>query len=199
MLYNARYKKGDEEMAPRPKVTREMIMDAAVAVIRSSGVEAVNARTVAGRLGCSTQPVLYHFSSMEELKRAVYAHADRLHTDYPLLEIGLNYIRFAIEEPGLFRFLFQSGYARETSLTEMIDSPELTPVLSAMGEGLGMDGERTKKVFLTAALFAHGYASLIANNNLRFDEDTVAADLDRAFTGAVMAVKQEKIGNEEVF
>ena len=29
MLYNARYKKGDEEMAPRPKVTREMIMDAA--------------------------------------------------------------------------------------------------------------------------------------------------------------------------
>ena len=195
-------------MAPKPRVTREMIMDAAVAVIRSSGVEAVNARTVAGRLGCSTQPVLYHFSSMEELKRAVYAQADRLHTDYlmrsggerdPLLEIGLNYIRFAIEEPGLFRFLFQSGYARETSLTEMIDSPELTPVLSAMGEGLGMDGERTKKVFLTAALFAHGYASLIANNNLRFDEDTVAADLERAFTGAVMAVKQEKIGNEEVF
>ena len=31
----------------------------------------------------------------------------------PMLEIGLNYIRFAIEEPHLFRFLFQSGFAVE--------------------------------------------------------------------------------------
>ncbi len=28
-----------------------------------------------------------------------------------MLGIGLNYIRFAIQEPYLFRFLFQSGYA----------------------------------------------------------------------------------------
>ena len=195
-------------MAPKPRVTRDMIVEAAVDVLREAGEEALNARAVARKLNCSTQPVMYQFASMEDLKRAVYERVDRLHTEFllrpagegdPLLEIGLNYIRFAIEEPGLFRFLFQSGYARETSLTEMIDSPELTPVLSAMGEGLGMDGERTKKVSLTAALFAHGYASIIANNNLRFDEDTVAADLERAFTGAVMAVKQEKIGNEEVF
>lgn len=195
-------------MAPKPRVTRDMIVEAAVDVLREAGEEALNARAVARRLNCSTQPVMYQFASMEDLKRAVYERVDRLHTEFllrpagegdPLLEIGLNYIRFAVEEPRLFRFLFQSGYARETSLTEMIDSPELAPVLSAMGEGLGMDGERTKKVFLTAALFAHGYASIIANNNLRYDEYTAAADLERAFTGAVMAVNREDCSNEEVF
>ena len=195
-------------MAPKPRVTRDMIVEAAVDVIREAGAEAVNARAVARRLNCSTQPLLYQFASMEDLKRAAYERADRLHTEFlmrspgerdPLLEIGLNYIRFAIGEPQLFRFLFQSGYARETSLTEMIDSPELAPVLSAMQAGLGMDADGTKKVFLTAALFAHGYASIIANNNLRFDESTVAADLERAFTGAVMAVRQEENGHEEVF
>ncbi|MBR4549335.1 MAG: TetR/AcrR family transcriptional regulator [Oscillospiraceae bacterium] len=188
-------------MPPKSKITRDMIVDAAVKVARETGAEAVNARTVAQTLHCSTQPVMYHFSTMEELKRAAYSQADRFHTDYlmhssgkinPLLEIGLHYIRFAIEEPHLFRFLFQSGYAKESNLSEMIASEELAPVLSAMQEGLKMDPDKTRKVFLTVALFAHGYASIIANNALEFDERTVAAHLERAFNGAVLAVRQEE-------
>ena len=176
-----------------------MIVDASLALIREAGEEALNAGNAARKLNRSTQPVLYHFASMEELRRAVYDRADRFHTEYllrpgggrdPLLEIGVNYIRFAVEEPRLFRFLFRSGYARESSLPEMIDSPQLTPVLSAMRQE-GMDPEKTRKVFLTAALFAYGYAGLIANNNLRYDGETVAADLKRAFIGAVSAVSQE--------
>ena len=92
----------------------------------------------------------------------------------------------------LFRFLFQSGYAKEANLLEMIDSEELVPVLTAMQEGLGMDREKTRQVFLTVALFAHGYASIIANNALEFDERLVAVHLERAFNGAVLAVSQEE-------
>ena len=188
-------------MPPRVKITRDMIVSAATEIVRESGAEALNARTVAQKLNCSTQPVMYHFATMEDLKRAAYAQADRFHTDClmkrsgrrdPLLEIGLNYIRFAIQEPRLFRFLFQSGYAKENNLLEMLDSEELAPVLAAMQEGLGMDRGKTKDVFLSVALFAHGYASIIANNALEFDEDLVAAHLERAFLGAVMAVNQEE-------
>ena len=88
----------------------------------------------------------------------------------PILGIGLNYIRFAVEEPQLFRFLFQSGYAEENSLLEMIDSEALTPILAAMQEGTGLGMEKTKQVFLTVALFAHGYASIVANNHLEFNK-----------------------------
>lgn len=188
-------------MPPKARITREMIVRAAAEVIRESGAERVNARTVARKLGCSTQPVMYQFATIEELKRAVYACVDRLHTAYlmrssgrrdPLLEIGLNYVRFAIEEPNFFHFLFQSGYAEEKNVLEMIDSDELIPILAAMQEGLGMDGERTKQVFLTVALFAHGYASIIANNALEFDESVAAEHLERAFCGAVLAVTQEE-------
>ena len=188
-------------MPPKSRVTRDMITDAAVEVVRRDGAEAVNARTLARELNCSTQPVMYHFATIEELKREAYSRVDRLHTEYlmncsgerdPLLEIGLNYIRFAVEEPRLFRFLFQSGYARESNLLEMIDSEELLPVLSAMREGSGMDMEKTRSVFLTVAMFVHGYASIIANNALEYDESLAAAHLERAFTGAVMAVSQEK-------
>ncbi len=188
-------------MPPKPKITKDMVIDAAFEIARKTGAENINARTVSKELHCSTQPVMYHFATIEELKKAVYAKSDRYHTEYLMnfekptkgimLGIGLNYIRFAIEEPHLFRFLFQSGFAVENSLLEMIDSKELEPVLSAMQNAIGMSLEQTKEVFLTISMFAHGYASIIANNSLEYDEELVAAHLERAYRGAVLAVQEE--------
>ena len=188
-------------MPPKTKVTKDMVVKAAVEVARKNGYGQVNARTVAEELRCSTQPVMYHFATIDSLKRAAYAETDRMHTEYlmntppgqdPILGIGLNYIRFAVEEPQLFRFLFESGYAKENNLLEMLDSEELSPILAAMREGLGMDLKRTKDVFLTVALFAHGYASMLAGNALEYDEALIAEHLERAWKGAVLAVEQEE-------
>lgn len=180
-------------MPAKAKVTKEMIIDAAFAIAREAGVENINARTVSERLHCSTQPVMYHFATMEELKRTVYAKADLYHSEYLMtmkkppksaaLGIGMNYIRFAIEEPHLFRFLFQSDYFNGKTLLELIDAEELTPVLSAMQRSLGIGMEQTKTVFITVFLFAHGYASIIANNALKYDEDTINSHLERAYIG----------------
>ena len=182
-------------------VTKEMIVDAAFAVARETGAENINARTVSERLHCSTQPVMYHFATIEELKRTVYAKADLYHSEYlmnigspqkgVMLGIGMNYIRFAIEEPHLFRFLFQSDFFGGSTLLELIDAEELTPVLSAMQKALGADMEQTKKVFLTVFLFAHGYASIIANNSLKYDEELVRSHLERAYRGAILAAQKE--------
>jgi AcrR family transcriptional regulator len=194
-------------MPPKTKITKDMIVHAAIEVVRQSGFENVNARTVSAQLHCSTQPVMYHFATIDSLKRAAYAQTDRMHSAYmmnvpeeqdPVLAIGLNYIRFAVEEPQLFRFLFQSGYAVENSLLEMIDSEELVPVLSAMQEGAGLSMEKTKKVFLIIALFAHGYASIIANNGLEYDEALIAQHLEDAWNGALIAACQEENNEETV-
>ena len=188
-------------MPPKTRVTEKTILDAAVEVARQSGFEKINARTVSGQLHCSTQPVMYHFSTIDRLKKAAYKRVDHLHSEYmintlpgqdPILGIGLNYIRFAVEEPQLFRFLFQSGYAEENNLLEMVDSEELVPVLAAMREGAGLSMEKTRQVFITVALFAHGYASIIANNHLEFDEKLIAEHLERTWNGAVLAAAQEE-------
>ena len=178
-----------------------MIVDAAFAIARETGAENINARTVSEKLNCSTQPVMYHFATIEELKRIVYAKADRYHSEYlmnmkkpkkgVMLGIGMNYIRFAIEEPHLFRFLFQSDFFGGSTLLELIDADELIPVLSAMREALGMEMEQTKKVFLTVFLFAHGYASIIANNSLKYDEKIINSHLEQAYRGALLAVREE--------
>lgn len=186
---------------PKAKITREMVVDAAFEVARSMGIENVNARTVSEKLGCSTQPVMYHFAKIEEMKRAVYEKADGFHSEYLMnitdpkegimLGIGLNYVRFAVREPNLFRFLFQSGYAVGNSLLEMVDSDELKPLLEMMSGAMEMSVGQTKEVFVTIAMFAHGYASIIANNSLEYDEKTAAEYLERAYRGAVLAVREE--------
>ncbi len=143
-------------MPPRSKVTKDMIVQAAVEVVRQKGFENVNARTVAGQLHCSTQPVMYHFATIDSLKRAAYSEADRMHTEYL------------------------------TSIPR-----EQDPILAAMQEGTGLDTKRTKDVFLTVALFAHGYASIIANNALEYDEALIAEHLERAWDGAMLAAAKE--------
>lgn len=188
-------------MPPKPKITKNMVITAAFEVARKTGAENINARTVSKMLNCSTQPVMYHFATIEELKRAAYEHTDLFHTEYLMsipetqedimLEIGLNYIRFAIEEPNLFRFLFQSGYAVENNLLEMINSKELIPVLSAMQQEMNMNIDQTKEIFITLAMFVHGYASIIVNNSLEYDEKLITLHLKRVYTGALLALREE--------
>lgn len=185
-------------MPPKAKITREMVIDAAFAVAREDGWEYISARTVAERLCCSTQPVMYHFGTVGELKKAAYEKADGYHSEYlmnikgpqVMLEIGMNYIRFAAEEPELFRFLFQSNYFGGKTLLEMIDADELAPVLSAMQAASGMSTAQVKEVFVTVFLFVHGYASIIANNSLIYDEGTVKSQLMRAYRGAESAARE---------
>ena len=186
-------------MPPKAKVTKEMVAHAAFEVAHETGWENINARTTANRLDCSTQPVMYHFATIEELKKAAYDVADRYHTEYLmdtgqgdiLLDIGLNYIRFAAEEKNLFRFLFQSGYAIGNNLTEIINSEELAPILLPMQKAMGLDMEQTKEVFATLAMLVLGYASLIANNGMKYNEDHIAEHLKRVYKGAVSVLQEE--------
>ena len=73
---------------------------------------------------------------------------------------------------------------------EMMDSEALKPLLVVMQEASGMTEEQMKVVFVTIALFAHGYASIIANNSMEYDETIISAHLERAYRGAVLALQE---------
>lgn len=187
-------------MPPRPRITREMILDAAYAIAREAGMEAVNARSIAVRLGCSTQPVLYYFDHVEDVRREVYRMADeyqaaclmQLSEDMdPMTAIGLNYIRFAAQEKPLFRLLFQSDGFQGQSIAQLVDAPELAPVLDVFRREAGLNPAQTKQLFKTLFLLVHGYASMLANNTMEYDEAEVARMLEMAFTGMIGAMKME--------
>ena len=186
-------------MPPRAKITKEMIVDTAFCIVQEQGIDKVTARSISEKLNCSTQPVLYHFATIEEIKDNVYKKADEYHTGYimnmeqdygnPMLAIGVNYIRFAIEERNLFRFLFQSNEFAGFGILDLVESEEICPLLEVLKQELDMPMEQVKKVFSTLFIFVHGYASLYANNTMVFDEKGVLEALDNVFLGAVCVLK----------
>ena len=51
-------------MPPKQRITREMIMERAFDMFCREGMDAVNARSVAKALNCSTQPIFSYYAGM---------------------------------------------------------------------------------------------------------------------------------------
>ena len=56
-------------MPPKAKITKEMILNTVLEITKETGFETVNARSIAGRLQCSTRPIFTCYENMEELKK----------------------------------------------------------------------------------------------------------------------------------
>ena len=185
-------------MPPKVQITREMVLNAAFDVVRAEGHERLNARRIAERLGCSTQPVLYNFKTVDEIREAVYKLADEYHTKYilpekadgpsPMLSLGLSYIRFGHEERHLFRFLFQTNSFGSLDVDALLRDERLSPVLSIVAEGLGCDLEKARELFLVFFAAVHGYASLLANNAMEYDEKQSVKMLETMYQEPVLYV-----------
>ena len=182
-------------MPPKARITKEMIIEAGLEILRGEGQESLNVRRIAAELGCSTQPVMYHYKTVDELKADIYAAADRFHTEYimrqnenaddPMLSVGLNYIRFAYEEKFLFRFLFQSDKFRNVGLRELIGGEETGFLITPLARQAGLTFEQAKAVFEALFICVHGYASLLANNSMEYREEHCAKLLTSTFMGVI--------------
>ena len=185
-------------MPPKVKVTKQMVADASFEVVRAKGHENLNARTIAEYLGCSTQPVLYSFKTVDEIREAAYEIADGYHTSYimpketdenPMLALGLNYVRFGHKEKNLFRFLFQTDQFGGKDVNALMSGPELAGILEVMAKGLQVEPEQAGEMFLTFFCAAHGLASLLANNSMEYDEEQCRKMLEGVFFGMIASRK----------
>lgn len=117
-------------MPPRVRYTADKILDAALRLTQTEGIDTVTARSVAASLGCSTAPIFTHFASMEALHerllarvmerfvaRALGAQGEGAgegagerdaprEDDDPLVAAGVGWLRFAAEEPRLYEAIF---------------------------------------------------------------------------------------------
>lgn len=110
-------------MPPKQKITRDAILETGFHLLKKQGMTAVNARSIAKKLGCSTQPIFSCFAAMEELHRSLLHRASQLYNLYiqeglksnnTFKGLNLYYISFAQEEPQLFKLLFiQNSTGRE--------------------------------------------------------------------------------------
>ena len=121
-------------MAPKNKFTRDEMVEAALRVVRAKGIDGLTAKTLADELGTSTQPVFTAFGSMDAVRREIYAAAVRVYDGYtntglkekiPFFGVGMQYVRFAREEPELYRLLFLTRTQEYSAIKSMEHLREL--------------------------------------------------------------------------
>ncbi len=178
-------------MPPKVKVTRQEIVGAAVDIVRKSGAQALNARTVAGALGCSTQPVFSNFASMEELRFAVVHQADALYQGYITQEVdkaeyppykasGMAYIRFAKEEKELFKLLFMRDRTEERISAQWELGEQMETIVE---QNTGLNGAQMKLFHLQMWAVVHGIATMFATGFLNLDWALVSNMLTDSYQG----------------
>ena len=182
------------------KVTKEMIIEAAFEVAKEMGAENITARTVSQKLGCSTQPVLYHFKTIEDVRIAAHKKASEFHIDYvtnlsgkyerPMLEVGMRYIQFAVEEKNLFRFLYHSNYYTGVSLSDWLTGKIFDSLFPILRRQARVDERQAYSIFTQIVLVTHGIASLLANNAMVYDEAYCINTLSNAYFGIMYLIKE---------
>lgn len=186
-------------MAPRNKFSRDEMIEKAVQVVRKQGIGALTAKSLANELGVSTQPVFTCFHTIEEVRREVVNAAKILYDDYvkeglgndiPFLGFGMHYIRFAKEEPELYRLLFLSTDQGEgnSAFEEMNASLEL--VTDSMQETYHIDAKTAERYFRDMWLVVHSLATLIVTGSCPYTDQEIGRILTGFSIGHCMAIKE---------
>ena len=177
-------------MPPKVKVSREEIIKTCLEIVRTSGTDGINARNIAGVLGCSTQPIFSNFSSMEELEEATILAAYQIYLDFINEEVnsekypkykafGMAYIRFARQEKELFKLLFMRD-RRGEDLTPSSDFEESVKIIM---EANGISYEKAMLLHLEMWSCVHGIGTMLATSFLPLEEETISQMISDVYLG----------------
>lgn len=181
-------------MPPRPKYTKEEIINAALDIVREEGEDSLTARDLGTRLNTSARPIFTAFENMEELKNAVtdagvkmFKEYAKNFTDYTpaFKQIGMQIVSFATIESKLFEFLFMHKNPEAVQGLKAVED-ECVEVIS---KDYGLDCEQARMLFEQVWIFTFGLATLSAMKVYEYTEEHISDMLTREFTGAVMMIK----------
>ncbi|MBQ9000935.1 MAG: TetR/AcrR family transcriptional regulator [Eggerthellaceae bacterium] len=180
-------------MPPRVKFTKEEIVEAALRVTRECGIDSLTARSLAAELGASTRPMFTYFETVEALKHEVHEAAKGVYKTYierglaepvPFLGVGQNTIRFAREEPELFRLLFlQKPDGADGGAAEALAFSQDLVRDSIMGI-YKMDAYEADCYYRNLWLIAFSFCAMIAAGECPYTDEQMSA----MFTEVSLAV-----------
>lgn len=185
-------------MPPKPKFSREQIIDNAFEIVRRDGLGALTARRLGKKLGSSARPVFTVFDSMDDVEREVVSRAKGLYSEYvfaglasvPAFKgVGTEYIRFAMQEPQLFRLLFMTvnEQANPGNILSILDD-NADAILASVKDGYGLDGESAKRIYMHLWVYTHGIATMCAMKTCSFTGEEISRMMSEVFASLLKAV-----------
>lgn len=162
-------------MPPKSKIQKEMIIQAAFRLIHEDGMYALNARALAKKLNCSTQPIYSHYQNMDSLKMDVKSKIDAYYHDFMMTFIdqdhhlfteSLGYIEFARQEPQLFEALFLSHLTGKRTINEVLLSSWNQQTLEDTQKEFNIDLKHAQDLYRDVRFYSHGIATQLFSKTI---------------------------------
>lgn len=175
---------------PRQRITRQMVLETAFAIAREQGPEQVLVKNIVQRLDCSVQPIYSYCENMDALRRDLAQMAGEFLGRYLAEHVepadlfrstGEAYLRFAREEPHLFRLYFFRGRDPAPSL-EALCARESNPAMADFLQktlGLGPTAARTLHRHMT--IYTMGLAFLLAASGGTLPPEELQCQMEAAY------------------
>jgi len=181
-------------MARKTEVFKKDIVDAAVEIVRTQGSDALNARSLAAKLGCSTQPVFSNFKTMDDLLSAVVERTFEIYNSFvqdivrsneyetPYKAQGMAYILFAMQQPNLFKLLYMRDRKKDEHSSEDDLFEEVLPLIMKTN---GFTKEQARLFHLEMWITVHGIASMAATGYCTLDPALASRILTDSYQGLI--------------
>ena len=179
-------------MPKKARITKELVLDRALDMLVRDGYGSLSITAIAQDIGCSTQPLSWHFGTMENLRRELAEHA-LSHADAKMrpksddgftafTEVGAAYLDIAFDEPNLFRFLYldgSNGYC-VGGLEALVETTDNAELVARVAAELKLSEDRAADYLRNAIVFTHGMAALIASGVVKTTREQARKMVDEA-------------------
>lgn len=189
-------------MPPKPKFTKDEIVQAALEVVSQKGVEALTAKELGDALGSSARPIFTVFRSMKEVQDEVRAAAMRRFErfaaqtlpDMPLFkQVGMQIVLFGAKEPKLYQLLFMQENHNAASFDDVFGAlgPTAETCIQSLRNAHGLTEAESRLLFETVWIYTFGIGALCATGTCRFSEQRLGEMLSTEFQAMLLFVKPD--------
>ena len=179
-------------MSATKKITKDMIVDAALEIFRAEGFDAVTSRRVAFKLGCSTQPIYFEYKNMDELKndivKKVVGQLNEIFSsvsnegkeepdEFVYRSFGLSFLKFVQADP----FVFRQIYIVDGKIGRQVDNLRMPIILDILENKYGYKKETALAIHKMASCSLMGMAVFVSSGYKKISEDEMQKNLGILF------------------
>ena len=198
-------------MGRKIQITRAQILQAGLELIEREGAAAVQIKRLAASLGCSTQPILWQFGSMEAYRQALFQYAveavrQRIKPKgadavLDFWRIGATYVDLAVDTPQL-RYLRADPAALQAAggIGLLYDSAAQARAVDGVAAQLQLPRDVAEQLLLFLIVYTEGLVSLTLNGLLQVEKQQAYAMLQNAaacFLAKRAADRENRIKGKE--
>lgn len=190
-------------MPPKPKFTKEEIVNTALNIVSEKGTEALTARELGKALGSSARPIFTVFKNMEELQTEVRNAAMRRFESYaerklpdmpPFKQIGMQMVLFGAGEPRLYRLLFMSENPNAGEFDDIygVLGKVAERCIETIRRDYELSAEKAKELFENMWIYTFGIGALCATGVCRFSNERLSEMLSAEFRAMTLMIKNDE-------